>query len=368
MIAPNGSLLHDADSSGGRVPAAQQLSISIVVPVRNEARSIEPTLNGLVAQRYDPRRFEILVIDGQSTDATRERVVAFARRHPNVRLLANPGRLSSAGRNVGLRHARGEIIVVVDGHCELDDDRYLLRLAAAFQRSAADCVGRPQPLDVTGASPLQQAIAAARSSWLGHHPDSFIYRRQEGFVPAMSVAVAYRREVFEAVGSFDESFDACEDVELNYRVDRAGLRCYFTPEVAVRYRPRGTLAGLFRQLARYGRGRVRLLRKHPDTRSLRTFVPLLFVVGLLAGLALGAAVPWLRPLYFAALMTYTTIIGLSSLSIVAKKRQLAIAAWLPLVFATIHVASGAGMLLELLCPPAASTSPRRDPCNGNRAN
>ena len=368
MIASNVSLLHDADLSGGELPAARHFYISIIVPVRNEARCIEQTLNCLVAQRYDPRRFEILVIDGQSTDATRELVMAFARRHPNVRLLANPGRLSSAGRNVGVRHARGEIIVLVDGHCELDDDRYLLSLAGAFQRSDADCVGRPQPLDVTGASPLQQAIAAARSSWLGHHPDSLIYCRQEGFVPAMSVAVAYRREVFDAVGLFDETFDACEDVELNYRVDRAGLRCYFTPSVAVRYRPRGTLAGLFRQLARYGRGRVRLLRKHRDTLSLRTFVPLLFVVGLLAGLPLSAAVPWLRPLYFAALMAYATIVGLSSLWIAAGKRQLALVAWLPLVSATIHIASGTGMLLELLCRPAAPTAPRRDLCDGNCAN
>src|SRR5207302_8409198 len=134
-------------------------------------------------------------------------------------------------------------------------------------------VGRPQPLDVSRATPLQRAVATARASRLGHHPDSHIYSDREGFVPPQSVAVAYRREVFERVGLFDEAFDACEDVELNHRVARAGLRCFFTPRIQVRYQPRGTLAGLFRQMVRYGRGRVRLLRKHPDTFSLKSLAP-----------------------------------------------------------------------------------------------
>jgi succinoglycan biosynthesis protein ExoA len=85
---------------------------------------------------------------------------------------------------------------------------------------------------------------------LGHHPASFIYSDAERFVPAKSVAVAYRRAVFDQVGLFDESFDACEDVELNHRIDRLGLRCFFTPQIAVRYRPRASLSGLFGQMSR----------------------------------------------------------------------------------------------------------------------
>ena len=78
---------------------------------------------------------------------------------------------------------------------------------------------------------------------------------------------------------FDETFDACEDVEFNHRIDRAGLRCYFTPEVAVHYAPRDSLRGLFRQLVRYGRGRVRLWRKHPDSFSAGLLPPACLVAG-----------------------------------------------------------------------------------------
>src|SRR5947207_3179263 len=82
----------------------------------------------------------------------------------------------------------------------------------AFQRSRADCLGRPQPLRVEGATRFQLAVALARESWLGHNPDSANFANRERFVTPDNVAVAYRREVFDRVGLFDESFDACEDV------------------------------------------------------------------------------------------------------------------------------------------------------------
>src|SRR5207244_2168104 len=103
--------------------------------------------------------------------------------------------------------------------------------------------------DVGGATLLQRAIATARASRLGHHPASYIYSNVEQFVPPQSVAIAYRREVFERVGWFDETFDACEDVEFNHRVAKAGLRCWLTPRVQVRYQPRGSLGELFVQMA-----------------------------------------------------------------------------------------------------------------------
>ncbi|MBN2580004.1 MAG: glycosyltransferase family 2 protein [Pirellulales bacterium] len=326
------------------------LFISVILPVRNEARFIERILAQLSGQDYDPGRFEILVVDGQSTDGTPERVARFAAERENVRLLANPRRLSSAARNIGIQHARGDVVLIVDGHCELDDRRYLQRLAEAFKRSGADCIGRPQPLDVSGASRLQRAIAAARSSWLGHHADSYIYSSAEGFVPAQSVAVAYHRRLFDAIGLFDESFDACEDVELNHRIDRAGLRCYFTPEVAVRYAPRESLGGLFRQLVRYGRGRMRLLRKHPETLSLGALIPALFLAGVFLGLAPALCFRWCAAAYLAVLSVYTILVLGGSVIGTLKRRNLGLLPWLPLVYVTIHVAAGTGTLWELLQP------------------
>lgn len=329
--------------------------ITVAVPVRNEAKCIENGLHQLLSQDYPPNRFEIIVADGESTDDTVPLVREIAKCHDNVRVYSNPRRWSSAGRNIGAQHARGDIIVVVDGHCELADDQFLRNLADAFHTTGADCVGRPQPQDISDANAFQCAIAAARSSRLGHHPDSHIYSSQECFVPAMSVGVAYRRHVFEELGGFDERFDACEDVEFNYRADCAGFRCYFTPSVAVRYRPRGNLRGLFRQLARYGRGRMRLARKHPETFSIKSFLPGLFVIGCIVGLGLALVWPWTRLFYLGVLLTYALIVLGTSIVVSIRQRKLSILPWLPLVFIAIHFGAGFGVVREII----SGTKPRK---------
>jgi succinoglycan biosynthesis protein ExoA len=323
--------------------------ISVVIPVRNEAAFLRRTLEQVLQQDY-AGDFEVLVVDGLSTDCTRDIVGDLQAEHSNLRLYDNPARLSSAARNIGIQQATGDIILIIDGHCDLDSRHHLRELAATFECSGADCLGRPQPLDVTGASSLQQAIAAARRSWLGHHPESFIYSSNERFVRPQSVAVAYRRSVFDQVGLFDERFDACEDVEFNHRVDEAGLRCFFTPRIAIRYYPRSSLMGLFKQMVRYGQGRVRLFRKHPETFSLGTWIPPAFVLGLAGGIGLMWLPSWVGAIYGGALVLYALVLSTVSLVIAARSRSLGFLFCLPLVFLTIHIGSGFGMLRELLGP------------------
>jgi succinoglycan biosynthesis protein ExoA len=328
--------------------------ISVIVPVRNEAAHVCATLEQVLGQDYPANRFEVLVADGRSTDATRVIVSRLAERWPNLRLLDNPGGWSSCGRNRAIEEARGDVVLLVDGHCDLDNPRYLHNLAEAFARSGADCVGRPQTLEIARATSLQRAVAAARSSRLGHHPASFIYSDREQFVPPQSVAVAYRREVFATVGLFDESFDACEDVEFNHRVARAGLRCFFTPKVRARYVPRTNLHGLWRQMVRYGRGRVRLLRKHPETFSAAGFLPAAFLVGTCLGAVLACFSAWLAAAYLGVLGLYAGLVGVVSVLIALWERDVRLFPWLPLVFAVIHLGAGAGIVLEAVRgqPPA----------------
>jgi succinoglycan biosynthesis protein ExoA len=322
--------------------------LSVIVPVRNEARCIASTLEQLLEQDYPTARFEILVADGQSTDETRQIVGTIAVRHPNVRLIDNPGMLSSAGRNAAARAARGDIILLIDGHCEIRNPRYLAEVASAFSRSGAECIGRPQPLDVLDASVLQRAIAAARASRFGHHPSSHIWAEEEGFVPPQSVAIAYRREVFERVGYFDEAFDACEDYEFNHRVAKAGLKCFLTPRVMVRYHPRSSLTGLYTQLYRYGRGRVRMLRKHPDTFSPAVFIPAVFLAGLLLGPCFAFFFPILWLLYGGCVGLYATASLAFSASIAWRERSPLMFFLLPAVFAAVHLGAGHGVLAELI--------------------
>jgi GT2 family glycosyltransferase len=256
--------------------------ITVVMPVRNEARFIADTLEQLLGQDYPKDRFEILVTDGMSDDGTRDIVSRIAEEDGRVRLLDNPKKRSSAGRNVGFKAGQGDYFVVVDGHCHISDNQFLRNISECFEKSGAHCLGRPQPLDPPGLTPFQQSVALARASRLGHGGDSLIYGDYEGFASPVSNGAAYRQEVFEKVGYVDENFDACEDVEFNYRLEQAGLTAFTSPSLTVRYYPRESLQALFAQMRRYGRGRTRFYHHHPKALSLSALVPPCFVGGVVA--------------------------------------------------------------------------------------
>jgi len=203
------------------------------------------------------------VADGGSGDGTRDIVRELSGTWPNLRLLDNPRRLSSAGRNVGAAAARGRYVMFLDGHCALPRDDYLVRVVEIFESSGADCLARPQPLDQLQDGAWSEAFSTARHSRLGHHPGSDIYGGEPGFTEPHHAGAAYVRDRFEELGGYDERFDACEDVELNHRVAEAGLRSYRHPDLTVHYRPRSDPGGLYRQMLRYGRGRARLMIRHP---------------------------------------------------------------------------------------------------------
>ena len=333
---------------GGASPSSATRSvtlpfISIVIPVRNEEAHLGAVLDDLLNQDYPRDRFEILIIDGESTDGTAAVVARYIHLQcPSVKLFSNSGRLSSAGRNIGVRHCQGEFILFVDGHCRIPSASLLRDTARVLRESGADCLCRPQPLTSPGNTWFQDAVAHARATLIGHGSDSTIYTTDlEGFVNPASSGAGYRRSVFTRVGLYDERFDACEDVEFNHRVYRAGLRSYLSPCLAIVYQPRASLVGLFRQTFRYGKGRFRLMAKHRDAASFAQLVPAAFVAGVLA-LALGSLISgWTRALSLSAVAAYSALLLVFSAVLGVRHgwKNVVVA---PFIFVTIHLGFGAG--------------------------
>src|SRR5439155_18785590 len=117
--------------------------VTVVMPVRNEAGFIERSLGRVLAQDYPAECMEVLVVDGMSTDETREVVRRMAGRTadaPSVRILDNPSRVVPAALNVGIGRSAGQVIVRVDGHCEIQPD-HVRRCVELLRTSGADNVG-----------------------------------------------------------------------------------------------------------------------------------------------------------------------------------------------------------------------------------
>ncbi|KAB7622855.1 glycosyltransferase [Alkalilimnicola sp. S0819] len=336
--------------------------VTVMVPVRNEARYIKATLSQLAEQDYPAGSLEILVLDGDSEDDTAQRVQAFATAHPglNLRLLRNPRRLSSAARNLALAHGRGDYFLLIDGHVHIPGRRMIRDHVEMALAHGALVLGRPQPLDPPGITSFQQAVALARRSRLAHSGESLIFSNRQAWCSPLSVAVFYHRSVFERCGRFDERFDAAEDLEFNYRLERAGLRCLISPRFTVRYYPRENLSGLFRQLVRYGLGRGRFLRKHPMRLRPEMLAPPLLLLGLVVGVLGSLFSGWWLGLFVLALAAYALLLEVEARRLVAGQPGQS-AHRLALIIATIHLGLGYGLLRGLLTPwPTVQAGPRFD--------
>lgn len=327
--------------------------ISVILPVRNEAQSLPALLAFLVQQDFPRQDFEIIVADGRSTDATRDLVRRFASDSPvTVKLVDNPGVRSGPGRNVGLRAARGEFILFVDGHCHIPSAHLLRDITWLFEETHAECLCRPQPLSAPISSKFGAAVAAVRASTLGHGRDSLIYDMTvSGFVDPASSGAAYRRNVFAVIGNYDERFDACEDVELNTRIRKSGMRAYTDPRLAVFYEPRTNLRSLMKQMVRYGRGRVRLVLKHPDCVSMGQVAPAI-LVALIAAAIVSTIVhvpylTWLPWIPGVPVFLYAAAVFLSSVTL-ARKIGLRLVYQAPAIYCVIHLGLGIGIWTEAL--------------------
>lgn len=321
--------------------------ISVVLPIRNEAKFIARTIKYLQDQDYPRDKLEILVAVGDSIDNTSEIVQGIAAQDSRVRYLYNPKRWSSSARNVGAREATGEIITYVDGHTYIDNDQLLKNTARLMAEKAISVLSRPQFLDTPDNTTFQTAVALVRRSLLGHGLDSTIYTDKEMYVNPASAGASYRREVFEKVGYFDEQFDASEDYEFNYRLAQAGYRAFTSPKLAVFYYPRLSLGALFKQMARYGTGRMRLARKHPPTLGIGTLIPPLFALGLVA-------LPLLSLLSASFAYLFIILYGLYLAAVVVSSAGIALRhgttyLWLaPPIYVAVHLGLGFGFLRELV--------------------
>lgn len=319
--------------------------ISVIIPVFNEEKFIEATVEFLLKQDYPSDKMEILVVDGGSDDKTTEIVTALADKDSRVRLLDNPKNLSSAGRNVGVKNAAGEIITFIDGHTYIDNEQLLKNTALLMSKKEVSVLSRPQFLDTPDNNPFQEAVSLARKSVIGHGLDSTIYTTEDKYVNPASSGASYRREVFDKIGYYDENMDAAEDVEFNYRAAVNGYKSFTSMRLAVFYYPRDSFRGLLKQMMRYGIGRFRLAQKHPGSLSLGTLVPvgITFGIPLLAILALLFR-PMSGPFWG---VTGLYLLGILFWSIfISIEKGIKYLRYLPLLYICIHGGLGFGFVWE----------------------
>ncbi len=316
--------------------------VSVIVPARNEEGFLGKCLDSLLAQTYPPDRSEIIVVDNRSTDHTHAIAESYAARDPRVRVLTCGGPNQAAGMNAGIVAARGTLISRVDAHGHVEPN-YLARVVAAFARHPrAVAVGGPYLPACDGL--IERVAALARSSRFGVGGGWYSDKGTEEHAVRTVGCPTYRRDAVLAAGLFDPAMVYGEDDELNWRMLRGGGEIVFVPGVHQYNRPRATLMALAVQYWNYGRGRVRVVAKHPDYLLPRHLVPSLFVVTLILLSVSAGLLPAMRIILGVFILSYT--LSLLAVGLAAARHGWREALLVPIAVALMHVAYGTAMLCQ----------------------
>jgi glycosyltransferase involved in cell wall biosynthesis len=326
------------------IPAAQR-RVTVILPCRNEAAHIAACLDSIVASAHPAERLEVLVVDGMSTDATRQVVAEYARTYPRIRLLDNPRRIVPTALNIGIRAATGEIIVRMDGHVVYPPE-YIPRLVGALLESGADNVGGcliTLPADGTAVS---QAIAIAMGHPFGVGNSHFrIGAKQARNVDTVPFG-CFRRDVFTRLGMFDEDLVRNQDDEFNHRIIRHGGRVRLIPDVVSYYYARGSLRQVARMFYQYGAFKPLVARKVGGIMTVRQLVPAMFVTALL-GSVLGAII-WPPAVWAGAAIAAVYAVCVVACALrVARSHNLRIAIALAAALPVVHLSYGYGFIRGL---------------------
>lgn len=311
-------------------------TVSIICPILNEERFIERCIQSVLQQDIPVNEWELLLVDGGSTDRTRERILPYTEQHPNIRLLSNPHRTAPYAMNIGIRAAKGEYICRIDAHSSYAKNyvstlrRYMTTLPDAAN------VGAVCRTEARDDSHKAKAIAAVLSHRFGVGGSAFRTGIQTVTETDTVPFGFYRRETFDQIGLYDERLTRNQDIELNKRLSQHGGKIYLVPDTYCTYYARST----YQELAAnsYANGKWNILTvyytRNFHSLSLRHFIPLMFVLSIITGVSV---------------VLYLLLASIVSAQ-VAKQQKLSFphVLW---AFCVLHTSYGVGSLTGLLTLP-----------------
>lgn len=325
-------------------------TVSLCVIALNEESFLPSLLGNLLAQTYPHDKTEIVLVDSGSTDATRRIMEDFGRNHAQeyigIRVADNPKRIQAAGWNVAISNASSDVVIRIDAHTYIPAD-FTAKNMAALQ--AGEYVsGGTRPCVIENKTAWGEVLLETENSLFGSSVNISRRGTRKQYVKTMFHA-AYRREVFEKTGGFNENLLRTEDNEMHYRIRKAGYKLCFDPEIVSYQYARSSLRRMIKQ--KYGNGYwIGLtLGICPGCISVFHLVPLAFVLAILVTTILAAVgYGFLSALMWCAYGAFT-LLGVITSVLNGKANYLT---WMmPVLFLLLHVSYGVGSLVGLIKMP-----------------
>jgi len=334
------------------------INVSVIVPCYNEQATICQLLDAIYGQTYPLNEIEVVIADGLSTDRTRAEINKFQLTHPQleIRIIDNIHRIIPSGLNRAIEAAKGKYILRLDAHSIPNHD-YIQNCVKGLEEGSGDNVGGIWKIEPGASTWIARAIAIAAS-----HPLAAGDARYRIGGAAQEVETvpfgAFRKELINRIGMFDETLLTNEDYEFNVRLKQSGGKVWMDPSIYSIYFARSTLRDLSKQYWRYGYWKAQMLRKHPKTLRWRQILPPMFVLALFGLGFLSLVWNLARWLLAIIVILYTTVTFGIGIQMSLKHKSVSLAIGVPLATATIHLSWGAAFLWGLLVIPSINETLR----------
>jgi glycosyltransferase involved in cell wall biosynthesis len=319
--------------------------ISIIIPCYNEEKYIENCITSILRSDVHHEDLELFLVDGMSSDGTREIIKRYTQKYSFIKLLDNLNRVAPYAMNIGIKQAQGEYIFILSAHAKYNSD-YFSVLVSEMKRLNADCVGAMLVTDVKNKTKKSNEIKKVLSNKFGVGNASFRTGVSEVTEVDTVAFGCYQKRTFEKYGLFDETLIRNQDIELNKRIVNGGGKIYLIPSVECTYYARETFGALAKN--QYLNGYWNILTayytKSIGSLSLRHFVPLFFMLSLLIPLIVSPLIPQILWISAASFVSYLTLVIIISLRLKEKWIALPYLVW---GFLILHFSYGLGSLAGL---------------------
>ena len=255
--------------------------VTAMIVVRNEEDYIEISLKSLLNQDFPKDKYEIIIVDGCSTDNTLniiKNIIKSEKDGPSIKLLKNEKKLLASGWNIGIKNAKGKYVTRIDAHAKAMPD-FISTSLKTLEKVPEDvaCVGGR--LTSVSINCGDETVSKVLSSPFGIGNSKFRYSNKEQFVDTVAFGL-YKKEIFEKVGYFDERLERNQDNNMHNRIRKQGYRFYFNPMIQSEYYVRNSLKKMMRQGFLNGKWNVIVFRQDKKSLSIRHVVPLFFVLSI----------------------------------------------------------------------------------------
>lgn len=279
---------------------------------------ITKLLADLLNQTVDKSLYEIIVIDGLSTDGTIGKVQPYIEAHPEqMKLITNPKQTLPPGWNLGIKEARGDYILRVDGHTSIPANFLENYFKLIEKQPDVECVGGIIESRGRGFQGTINEYVFSHTFGVGNSKFRTTTGVWEGFVDTVPYG-AYKREVFEKVGYFTEGLKRNEDIEFHKRMKDQGMRFYLSTTIKSTYYVRPTLKGVIQKSLGDGTWNIIADQSVPGSLRTRHKAPLFaFLLGvlLLIGAVFFQPIRWL---FVGAVALYFVLATLASVRLVKQ--------------------------------------------------